>query len=173
MYIFSVSYKLVQSPQWPKGLLPATHSSLCSPHALQVSGETLVQRFCVPTTLNSKRIFSAINTYASGQCLLMERLHVDQSADRHCRASPRGNHSRVQLSSSLRPKRYFPPKLQPGSVSSKQGQFPTSCLLHQRSLKLLFQTQPQRELRAITTRPCPSPQIKALSVAQTPLFPTR
>lgn len=54
MYIFSVSYKLLQSPQWPKGLLPATHSSLCSPHALQVSGETLVQRFCVPTTLNSK-----------------------------------------------------------------------------------------------------------------------
>lgn len=135
-----VNCKLLQSPQRSEGLLTATPSSLCSPHALQVSSETLVRRFwhaqtlCVPTTLNLMRIFSAADTCASGQSLRTKRLYVDQSADNHCRASPWGNQSRVQLSSSLWPKRHFPPKLQRGSVSSKQGHFPTLCQLHQMSL---------------------------------------
>lgn len=76
----SVNYKLLQSPQRSKGLLTATQSSLCPPHALQVSREALVQRFwyaqtlCVPATLNVKRIFPAVDTCALGQYLQAKRL---------------------------------------------------------------------------------------------------
>lgn len=100
------------------------------------SGETLARRFHVPTTRTLTPILSAADIYASGQSLRTERLYADQSADSHCRASPWGNHSRVQLSSSLRPQRHFPSKLSRGSASSKRGHFPRSRQLHQRSLKL-------------------------------------
>lgn len=67
------------------------------------SGETLARRFHVPTTRTLTPILSAAHIYASGQSLWTERLYADQSADSCCRASAWGNHSRVQLSSSLRP----------------------------------------------------------------------
>lgn len=57
--------------------------TLVSPWALQVSGKALVQRFLdaltlrIPITMTLKHIFSAVDTYALGQSLWTEKLHLD------------------------------------------------------------------------------------------------
>lgn len=76
----SVNCKLLQSPQWSKGLLTATHSLLCSPHAPQVSNETLMWRFCVPTTEFQAYILSS--QHLCFRTVFMDRKVVCKSISR-------------------------------------------------------------------------------------------
>lgn len=135
-YLSASCKRFAANPSAIRGLAGSNpFLALVSPQALRVSSEALAWRsldartLCVPTTVNSKHIFSAADTYALGHSLWTESLHSHCSVSSQLPVLPRGeNPSRAGRSSppGLQPRRHIPPRLRHGSAARLCGCRPTS-----------------------------------------------